>query len=258
MRHFWRFGKRSSDSVGGHPSDPSVESSENQPVMGCDLGSPGELRLQALVGTSARAAAFRRNQVLDHLNAEMQAFVRHQEMAWIATADLSGATDCSFRAGPPGFVRVVDAKTLAYPEYRGNGVLATLANIGEQPHASLFFLDFFGSRVGLHVNGWAEVLDSSEMAVHPHRNAEVETDLGEAGGRRSLYWVLLRVEEAYIHCAKHVPLLVRADTEIDWGTDDTVKKGGDAFRVAEQRRAARRAPAAAPSPIPVATGERSR
>lgn len=231
-----RIGRFSQRNVTASPTihDAAVES-----LLDGDLGSTGELRLQAAAGTTAMAAAFRRNQVLDHLNAEMSAFISRMEMAWIATSDLSGAADCSFRAGPPGFVRVLDRKMLAYPEYWGNGVLASLANIEEQPHASILFLDFLRTRVGLHVNGWAEVLGNAEMAGHPNCTTDVEADLAVTGGRHPQYWVLVTVVEAYIHCSKHVPLLIKAPTEIDWGTDDTAKKGGDAFRVAQQRRAAR-------------------
>ena len=238
MRDIRRFGGRRAVP----PQSPTASVIENADVgalLDCDLGSTGELHLQALAGTATRAAAFRCNQVIDHLNAEMRAFVGRMEMAWIASSDLSGAADCSFRAGPAGFVRVLDRRTLAYPEYRGNGVLASLANIEEQPHASLLFLDFFRTRVGLHVNGWAEVLGNDEMAGHPRRTAEIEADLAITGGRHPQCWVLVTVVEAYIHCSKHVPLLVKAPTEIDWGTDDPAKKGGDAFGVAQQRRAAR-------------------
>ena len=63
---------------------------------------------------------------------------------------------------PAGFVQVLDEKTLVYPEYRGNGVLASLGNILENPHIGLMFPDFYQSTVGLHVNGTARVLNPSE------------------------------------------------------------------------------------------------
>ena len=106
-------------------------------------GSRGEHALQERFGTQARAIAFYQNQMLDHLNAEMRAFIAQQEMVFIATADAHGECDCSFRTGLPGFIHVLDAKTLIYPEYRGNGVLASLGNIVENPHIGLFFVDFF-------------------------------------------------------------------------------------------------------------------
>jgi len=54
-----------------------------------------------------------------------------------------------------GFVHVLNEKILVYPEYRGNGVMASLGNIVENPHAGLLFVDFIRDKVGLHVNGAA-------------------------------------------------------------------------------------------------------
>ena len=50
-------------------------------------------------------------------------------------SDGSGECDCSFRAGPPGFIRVLDDRTIDYPDYRGNGVMASLGNMLEIPQA---------------------------------------------------------------------------------------------------------------------------
>ena len=63
-------------------------------------------------------------------------------MFFLATADGHGECDVSFRAGEAGFVHVLDEKILVYPEYRGNGVMASLGNITENPHAGLLFIDF--------------------------------------------------------------------------------------------------------------------
>ena len=94
-------------------------------------GSKGERILQAKVGTANKASAFYEKQMLDHLNSYMREFISKQEMVFIATADSKGECDCSFRAGKRGFVRVLNEKTLIYPEYRGNGVMASLRNILE-------------------------------------------------------------------------------------------------------------------------------
>ena len=51
------------------------------------------------------------------------------------------------------------------------------------------------------------------------------------GVRHPEAWVLIAVEEAYIHCSKHVPLLARLEKQIAWGTDDERLKGGNFFRV---------------------------
>ncbi len=102
-------------------------------------GSEGEHILQRRYGTEDRAQAFYRKQMLTYLNADMRRYVTEQEMVFIATADSSGECDCSFRGGLPGFVRVLDENRLAFPEFRGNGVMASLGNISENPHIGMWF-----------------------------------------------------------------------------------------------------------------------
>ena len=71
---------------------------------------------------------------------------------------LKGTVIHLLEEGLPGFIRILDEKTLIYPEYMGNGVLASLGNMYENPHIGLLIIDFFESQVGLHINGSVEVL----------------------------------------------------------------------------------------------------
>ncbi|MDY0396445.1 pyridoxamine 5'-phosphate oxidase family protein [Virgibacillus halophilus] len=103
----------------------------------------GEHLLQEKYGTVKKAAAFYNNQMLHHLNGVMIDFISEQSMMFISTADKDGNCDSSFRAGPKGFVKVIHEKLLIYPEYKGNGVMASLGNIEENPHVGLMFIDFF-------------------------------------------------------------------------------------------------------------------
>ena len=189
-------------------------------------GSDGEHRLQREFGTERRAHAFYDHQVLDRLSERMQAFIAAREMMFVSTADAAGNCDCSIRAGPPGFVRVVGEHTLAYPEYRGNGVMASLGNISENAHVGLLFVDFFASTVGCHVNGTARIVENDTLPAP----LQPPADAAE-GGRTPERWVVVHVEEAYIHCSKHIPRLAKLDKDIPWGTDDPVAKGGDFFAV---------------------------
>nr|WP_317986013.1 pyridoxamine 5'-phosphate oxidase family protein [Streptomyces sp. 5-10] len=234
-------------------------------------GSDGEHHLQRRLGTVDRADRFYDDQVLDHLNVRMREFIGRQEMFFLATSDRHGECDSTFRAGPPGFLRVLDTRTLAYPEYRGNGVLASLGNIQENPHLGILMVDFFRDRIGLHVNGRARVVEDAEM-----REAHADLPLDPVPGRRAVVWVEVTVEEAYIHCAKHIPHLQKVPAqrrtgggdaagrrglsgdqalehgrERDWGTDDVKRKGGDFFGAAAEAREGRRVPPAPPaSPTP--------
>ena len=192
---------------------------------GGDLpGSAGEHALQCAYGTRTRAARFYADQVRDRLLPAMVAFIGRMEMVFVASADSDGECDASLRAGPPGFLRVLDDRTLAYPEYRGNGVHASLGNISENGHVGLLMVDFTEDLIGLHVNGAARIVDDATFrAEHPGLQQD-PTD-----GRRAARWVVVEVEEAYIHCRKHIPRMERVTQRRHWGTDDHGRKGGDYF-----------------------------
>ncbi|MEW2403873.1 pyridoxamine 5'-phosphate oxidase family protein [Streptomyces sp. NPDC046862] len=166
------------------------------------FGSAGEHQLQQQLGTADRAARFYDQQVRPCLTPEMRDFIGRQAMVFLATADSHGECDASFRAGPPGFVHVIDDHTLAYPEFRGNGVLASAGNMAENPHLGMLFVDFTHHHVGLHVNGTARLYtDAGLRSLHPGLPTDV------APGRSPEMWVHMSVEEAYIHCSKYIPHL---------------------------------------------------
>jgi predicted pyridoxine 5'-phosphate oxidase superfamily flavin-nucleotide-binding protein len=73
------------------------------------------------------------------------------------TTEHSAGTDVSHRGGKPGFVRVDDANTLTWPDFRGNAYYNTLGNLLVNPRAGLVFVDF-ASGDFLHVAGDAEIL----------------------------------------------------------------------------------------------------
>lgn len=218
---------------GGSPGGrPGTDVREARP------GSDGEHLVQQRLGTTERADRFYDDQVLDHLNDRMREFVGRQEMFFLATADRHGECDSTFRAGPPGFLQVLDERTLAYPEYRGNGVMASVGNLSENPHLGILMIDFTGDRIGLHVNGRARVVMDDEMrARHPY------LPIDPVPGRRAQLWVEVAVEETYIHCAKHIPHLQKVPRQAGgsraWGTDDAKRKGGDFFGAAAEAAARR-------------------
>jgi uncharacterized protein len=201
-------------------------------------GSGGEHSLQDRLGTDRRAAAFYNKQMLDHLNPLMLDYLATQEMAFIATADAHGECDCSFRAGPPGFIRALDERTLIYPELRGNGVMASMGNLSENPYIGILFVDFYESTIGLHVNGHASVVDDEAVRAFGPWFTRLDPTLFELpeGAKTAEQWVVIHVEEAYIHCSKHIPLMARLDKDIHWATDDNVRKGGDYFKAKHSPR----------------------
>jgi hypothetical protein len=83
-----------------------------------------------------------------------KAFIESVACFFLATADPSGAPDCSYKGGLPGFVRVIDGRTLAFPDYDGNGMFRSMGNLTANPKVGLLFVDFErGGR--MRVNGIA-------------------------------------------------------------------------------------------------------
>ncbi|HEX3612807.1 MAG TPA: pyridoxamine 5'-phosphate oxidase family protein [Sporichthyaceae bacterium] len=198
-------------------------------------GSDGEHRMQEEWDSVDRAQTFYDRQVLDHLNDRMQEFLARQQMMFVSTADSRGECDCSFRAGEPGFVTPLDERTIVFPDLRGNGVYASLGNISENPHIGLLFVDFFTDLIGLHVNGAATAMAHEELLADERVTIPLLEMLTRTGGRRPERWVVVDIHEAYIHCSKHIPLLARLDKQVEWGTDDVKRKGGDYFGVTAAR-----------------------
>lgn len=89
--------------------------------------------------------------------ADDTAYIESAIYFFLATADADGRPDCSFKGGPPGFVRVTAPDELAFPDYDGNGMFKSLGNIGVNAEVGLLFIDMHGKPKRLRVNGTASV-----------------------------------------------------------------------------------------------------
>ncbi len=96
-----------------------------------------------------------------------RAFINNCPMFFLATASPEGWPDCSYKGGMPGFVRVLDESTLAFPDYDGNGMFRSLGNVVINPHVGLLFLNFEHPN-RLRVNGTATLhADDPLLAEFP-------------------------------------------------------------------------------------------
>ena len=103
------------------------------------------------------------------IDAGDRAFIERMNMFFLATADADGRPDCSYKGGDPGFVRVLDERTLAFPNYDGNGMYRSLGNTLRNPHVGLLFVDFTAQRPArLRLNGTASIDDDDPLtATYP-------------------------------------------------------------------------------------------
>lgn len=73
---------------------------------------------------------------------EEQAFIESRDMFFLSSNDHRGRPTVSYKGGDPGFVRIIDATTLAFPTYDGNGMYFSVGNISGNAEVGLLFIDF--------------------------------------------------------------------------------------------------------------------
>ena len=141
-----------------------------------------------------------------------RAFVERSAFFFMATVDADGSPDCSYKGGQPGFVRVVDDDTLAFPNYDGNGQYRSLGNVLVNPQVGLLFIDFEnpGRR---RVNGVASLHhDDPLLAEYPGAQLIVRVRATEIFGNCPRYIPKMRVVER----SAYVPQPDREPPVPDW------------------------------------------
>jgi hypothetical protein len=102
--------------------------------------------------------------VSDTIDAHAQQFIESRDMFFLATVDADGFPQCSYKGGEPGFVRVVDPSTVAFPVYDGNGMFLSLGNIRQTANVGMLFVDFERPN-RLRLNGVASVDEDDPLAA---------------------------------------------------------------------------------------------
>jgi PPOX class probable FMN-dependent enzyme len=128
--------------------------------------------------------------VLDRLDPHCRRFIGLSPFLVIGTSDADGRQDVSPRGDAPGFVRVLDDRTLLLPDRPGNNRVDTLGNIATQPQiALLFFVP--GVDETLRVNGRGSITTDPDLLAPSAVQGKVP--------RTAL---LIAVEECFLHCGK--------------------------------------------------------
>jgi uncharacterized protein len=119
-------------------------------------------------------AADRKGKVGETLSAAQQQQISRADTFFIATDKPERGADVSHKGGNPGFVRVLDERRIAFPDYNGNSMFNTLGNLTDNPHAGLLFIDFDTGRT-LQLSGLASI-DWSPPRVRTFAGAERVVD----------------------------------------------------------------------------------
>jgi hypothetical protein len=141
---------------------------------------------------------------IDYISDHYRVFIEKAPFVAVATSGPEGL-DCSPRGDPPGFVRVLDSKTVLIPDRRGNNRIDTLRNIVQDPRVSLLFL-IPGVPETMRINGRAEIITDPEL---------LESFIMQGKLPRSI--LAVTVDRIYFQCSK---ALVRsglwsADAQVD-------------------------------------------
>jgi uncharacterized protein len=133
----------------------------------------GNRRLQDAFDTRRLADRLEEVKVRDFIDDGDRAFIESLDMFFLATADAEGRPSCSYKGGDPGFVRVLDEHTLAFPDYDGNGMFLSLGNALVNPEVGLLFVSFERRR-RVRLNGTASI-DTADplLASWPEARAAV-------------------------------------------------------------------------------------
>lgn len=146
--------------------------------------------LQARFGSPSPKAVRKKHATIDRHDAS---FIARSPFVIMATASSSGHCDASPKGGSPGFVLVVDDKSLLIPDYAGNCLFDGIQNLLENPRVGLLFV-LPGERWTLRVNGTARLLDDAETLELLRRH--------DPKGKPPQLAIEVTVEECFFHCPK--------------------------------------------------------
>lgn len=115
-------------------------------------------------------------------------FIEQRDMFFMATVDDQGHVNCSYKGGAPGFVRVLDAQTLAFPNYDGNGMYLSMGNVAQNGQVGMLFIDF-AHQTRMRVNGEARI----------HQDDPLMTEYAEAQ-----FIVRVQAREIFPNCPRYI------------------------------------------------------
>lgn len=126
--------------------------------------------------------------VTETIGESQKEFIEKADMFFLATCDHRGLPTCSYKGGDPGFVRVLDEKWLAFPNYDGNGKFQSMGNLLKNPNVGMLFVDFEGQQ-RLRLQGIATILDDDEL-LSQYPEAQ--------------FMIRVQATEVYTNCPRYV------------------------------------------------------
>ena len=133
---------------------------------------------------------------------DLAAFIAAQTSAFIATANVAGQPTIQHRGGPEGFLHVLDEKTIAFADFRGNRQFITAGNLAENPQAHLFLIDY-ETRQRIKIWGKARVVEDDEELIARLMPPDYAAKAEQA--------IVFTVTAWDANCPQHIPQRIDAD-----------------------------------------------
>ncbi len=153
-------------------------------------------RLQEEFDTSKLADRVNQILVLSEITEQHQAFIESRDMFFLTSIDHRGYPTCSYKGGTPGFLKVIDTKTLAFPSYDGNGMFLSMGNINTNDKIGMLLIDFeTPHRVRIH--GTASI-DKEDPLMKEFNGSELV--------------VRITITEIFVNCPRYVHTYQRMKT----------------------------------------------
>lgn len=123
----------------------------------------GSRTLQKRFDTVRLADRIEEALVHDSIDDGLKGYLESLDFFFLATADAEGRPTCSYKGGDPGLLKVVDPKTLAFPNYDGNGMYLSMGNLRQNPNVGLLFLDLERAN-RMRIQGEATITEDDPLA----------------------------------------------------------------------------------------------
>jgi predicted pyridoxine 5'-phosphate oxidase superfamily flavin-nucleotide-binding protein len=136
------------------------------------------------------------------IDEQLALFIAAARSFYLATASKDGQPYVQHRGGPPGFLRAIDEKTLAFADFSGNRQYITAGNLAENPRAMIFIMDYERRR-RLKIWGTARVIDDD-----PEFIGRLLPNAYEARAEAA---ILFAVEAWDTNCPQHIPQMLFAE-----------------------------------------------
>src|SRR5689334_12080132 len=173
------------------------------------LYGPDHRSLQDRFDTRRLADNVEARIVLTEIPPEHKAFIESRDMFFLSTIDHHGRPTVSYKGGDPGFVRVLDSKTVAFPCYDGNGMFYSMGNLVGNPQVGMLFINFEKPH-RLRLQGAASIDDNdSLLAEYAEAQLVVRVTVSEVFRNCPRYvhrYKRVDVSEFVPHSARETPL----------------------------------------------------